>query len=145
MCLFLWKEIFADDVPFVFQTPYQTAPLDLYLDDIFYNSRRTRIDKRLAEIAEMSKKEREDTIREIYLAKKGLKNPFIDWDSHKLTMQNLAAIGGLMQGKVLQIVFKRLLSNLKTWSHGWPDLVCWGNGKVKFVEVKSQTDKLSEN
>ncbi len=47
---------------------------------------------------------------------------------------------------MLGAVLLRLVKDLKTWSHGWPDLVCWNVKEkwVKFVEVKSQSDRLSE-
>ena len=38
------------------------------------------------------------------------------------------------------------MKDLSSWSHGWPDLVVWNNniGICKFVEVKSQNDRLSD-
>ena len=137
--LFLWKEIFDDTVPFVFQTPYQSAPLDLYYDSLFYEARKQKIDSRLHKIAKMGGAQREKEIQEIYVAKRGLKNPLIDWDSRKLTKEVLSSIAGLMDGRVLREVLLRLVGDIKTWSHGWPDLVCWNvkEKMVKFVEVKS--------
>ena len=44
--LLFWKEIFYDEIPYVFQTPYQAAPLDFGSHD-FYLQRKEIIDKRL--------------------------------------------------------------------------------------------------
>lgn len=73
----------------------------------------------------MSGAEREKEIIDIYTAKKGLKNPLIVWDNRKLTLGVLSTIAGLIDAKVLTSVLLRLVKDLRTWSHGWPDLVVW--------------------
>ena len=47
--LSLWPALFAEDVPGVFQTPFQRAPLDLHTD-AFYPSRRLLIDALLGQV-----------------------------------------------------------------------------------------------
>lgn len=46
--LLFWDIIF-ESIPGAFETPYQTAPLDI-AEDSFYHSRRDLMDKRLAAI-----------------------------------------------------------------------------------------------
>ena len=53
--LSLWEAIFAD-VPGVFQTPFQRAPLDL-CTDAFYQTRREMIDKLLVRVESASRSE----------------------------------------------------------------------------------------
>jgi Fanconi-associated nuclease 1 len=48
--LLFWEIIFDASVPMVFQSPYQTAPLDFWTE-MFYRSRKQRIDERIALIA----------------------------------------------------------------------------------------------
>jgi hypothetical protein len=45
--LLFWDVIYSADVPFVFQTPYQDAPLDLNTEAFYYN-RSEVIEERLA-------------------------------------------------------------------------------------------------
>lgn len=51
-----------------------------------------------------------------------------------------------MGGKLLAMFFRKLAMDFKNWSYGMPDLVLWREDKaaIKFVEVKSETDNLSE-
>ena len=51
--LLFWDIIFAD-VPGAFETPHQTAPLDL-AEDSFYRARRRAIETRLEEIQHMAR------------------------------------------------------------------------------------------
>lgn len=51
--LLFWDIIFAD-VPGAFETPHQTAPLDL-AEDSFYRARKTAIETRLEEIQHMGR------------------------------------------------------------------------------------------
>lgn len=48
--LLFWDIIFAD-IPGAFETPYQTAPLDI-AEETFYYARKEMIDRRLEEIKE---------------------------------------------------------------------------------------------
>ena len=48
--------------------------------------------------------------------------------------------------KLACMFFRYLAQDYKAWSYGMPDLVLWKikQRKVKFVEVKSEQDVLSE-
>ena len=52
--LLFWDIIFAD-IPGAFETPYQTAPLDL-MEDSFYYARKELVEARLAEVKQGSAK-----------------------------------------------------------------------------------------
>lgn len=51
-----------------------------------------------------------------------------------------------MGGSLLAMFFQKFAEDFKNWSYGMPDLVLWREDKkmIKFVEVKSETDNLSE-
>ncbi len=51
--LLLWDVVWDDSVPYVFQTPYQSAPLDLYTP-FFYANRRELIEARVGALAVLS-------------------------------------------------------------------------------------------
>ena len=70
----------------------------------------------------------------------------VNWDNQRLTKQRLASIIYCMGGKLLAMFFKKLALDFKMWSYGMPDLVLWREDKeaIKFVEVKSENDILSE-
>ena len=54
--LFMWNIIFAN-VPDVFQTPYQSAPLDISYPSLFYQSRKIAIENRLAQITSWNRRD----------------------------------------------------------------------------------------
>lgn len=70
----------------------------------------------------------------------------VNWDDLKLTRDRMASIIYCMGGKLLSMFFKKLALDFKMWCFGMPDLVLWREDKkaIKFVEVKSETDNLSE-
>jgi Fanconi-associated nuclease 1 len=82
---------------------------------------------------------------------KNVHNPLVNWDNQKLTKVRMASILKCMGAKVITMFLARLAKDFKQWSFGMPDLVLWreakhpaSHGQVKFVEVKSETDNLSE-
>tara|TARA_B110000285_G_scaffold227407_1_gene288689 strand:- start:366 stop:665 length:300 start_codon:yes stop_codon:yes gene_type:complete len=48
--LLMWEIIYDDTIPYVFQSPYQSHPLD-FGTKYFYHSRKTKADERLNKIA----------------------------------------------------------------------------------------------
>lgn len=50
--LLMWDLVFDDTVPYVFQSPYQSCPLD-FGTKYFYLSRKQKADKRLDHISQM--------------------------------------------------------------------------------------------
>eukprot|EP00347_Sterkiella_histriomuscorum_P004973 403358381 len=143
--ILMWNEIFYDKIPYVFQTPYQAAPLDFGTKD-FYQQRQEIIDDRLMKISEMNKLQLTEDISKLYEANKNKFNQFINWDSLRLNKRRLIEIAQVIGGLRLSRILSNYCKDYKHWNHGMPDLILWDakTGRVKFSEVKSETDRLSE-
>ena len=144
--IFMWNVIFCGDVPFVFQTEYQNAPLDLGTE-WFYPNRKELIEHRVAEIGSFGDEDIECAVEEIYAQHHGQSVVGIYWD--RFDRENVIAIckgvGGVGIGKVCLL----LSTNYRFWSGGLPDLMLWrgageGGFECKIVEVKGPRDHLSE-
>ncbi|TNV86135.1 hypothetical protein FGO68_gene15788 [Halteria grandinella] len=143
--IMMWDEIYYDRVPHVFQSSFQFGPLDFYEPD-FYLHRKDIIDRKLQRLRLMSNQQIKDYFMKEYEKNKGFHNILVNWDNLKLTPFRMAAIAYCMGGKLLAMFFSKLAEDFKNWSYGMPDLVLWREDKkmIKFVEVKSETDNLSE-
>ena len=73
-------------------------------------------------------------------------NLLVNWDHMKLNMERLSLILYCMGSKLVCMFFKFLAQDYKTWCYGMPDLILWREDekRVKFVEVKSEADHLSD-
>jgi hypothetical protein len=149
--LFLWDIIYYDKVQYVFQSPFQTFPLDLFTCD-FYMSRKELIDKRLNEISEYSIPEMKSYIDTIYLSKKNTKTVFIIWNHMYNEKDLITKIAIAITPKILAQLFMDYAKNLKFMLKGMPDLFLWKEnkgevieGSALLVEVKSTNDKLSDH
>jgi len=149
--IIFWEEIFDDSIPFVFQTPYQFGPLDFNQPE-FYDVRQEKIDGKLNMLALMDPPKLKAYFEDQYDKHKNLHNPLVNWDNLKLTKQRMATIAGCMGARVLCMFLSRLVKDYKQWSFGMPDLILWrvdkkrpSHGQIKFVEVKSEFDTLSDN
>lgn len=82
----------------------------------------------------------------MYEEHKNYHNLLVNWDNQRLTAPRVASIAYSMGGRLLAMFFEKLAKDFKQWSFGMPDLVLWREDKqaIKFVEVKSETDNLSE-
>ena len=155
--LLFWDEIFDDDIPLVFQSRYQSFPLDFFEKD-FYINRKTKLDKKLDIINNYTKDELINHIRYKYEAKYGIKNPCILWESYLNNKNILMKISAAFGAKKLVEIFKVILNHgLKYVKIGMPDLFLWNENicskyknyyyaeenSIKLVEVKSEKDKLS--
>ncbi|CAI2371364.1 unnamed protein product [Moneuplotes crassus] len=143
--LFMWEQIFDNTVPGVFQSPYQFAPLD-YGSNEFYFNREEKILKRLKKIKEMTPEELRDEIEILWETHKYKHNCAISWDSISFSKEKLKDIIPCMGGDILAKIVKKYCYDYKNWNHGMPDLLLWNpeEKKIKFSEVKSEFDKLSE-
>ncbi|KAF8237701.1 hypothetical protein L208DRAFT_1388872 [Tricholoma matsutake] len=140
--LLFWDIIFAD-IPGAFETPYQTAPLDL-TEETFYYARKEMIDTRLDEIKQGQAREvlerHDDAHRE--------KNTWcagVQWDI--CGKQDLVEIVECLGGESLSIICRLFCEDYAGRSSGVPDLVVW-NAKLRtvtFVEVKGPGDRPQEN
>ena len=80
----MWDEIFYDELPYIFQSPYQFGPLDLNEPE-FYKMRKNLIDSKLERIAGMDNLTLKSFFESEYDKHKNLHNPIVNWDNQKLT------------------------------------------------------------
>ncbi|EIW84813.1 hypothetical protein CONPUDRAFT_79583 [Coniophora puteana RWD-64-598 SS2] len=140
--LLFWDIIFAP-IPGAFETPYQSAPLDI-ADDTFYHSRRGLIETRLSEI---KKGEGPEIVARVDAAERERKTwcVGVKWDL--FSAQDMQDIVTCLGGSTLSIICRILCEDYGGRCSGGPDLLLWNasQGKCKFVEVKGPGDQLSES
>mgnify|MGYP003695044067 CR=1 FL=1 len=87
-----------------------------------------------------------DEINRLYDENKNKYNFLINWDAVKMNQKRLVDIAGIIGGKKVSKILFNYSKDYKYWNHGMPDLILWDkeSGRVKFSEVKSETDVLSE-
>lgn len=139
---YLFFDILFLYVPNVFQTAYQTCPLDLHTD-AFYPTRASEINHRLAEIAngvapklieEIDRREREKRTCVVGL----------NWDYE---LKDLLELAGCFDSAALATVCKVMAQEYGQRGGGIPDLILWRTEPQKecmFAEVKSANDRLSD-
>ena len=140
---YLFADILFTYVPNVFQTEYQSCPLDLFTD-AFYPSRASEINRRLAEIGNGCA---ERLITEVWEREHERQTCVvgIDWS---FALEDLLAIvhafGTNMEG--LATVCKVMAQEYQQRGGGIPDLFLWhvDRQEVMFAEVKSENDRLSD-
>ncbi|KJK61688.1 VRR-NUC domain protein [Aspergillus parasiticus SU-1] len=138
---FLFYDILFTYVPNVFQTPFQTCPLDLHTDS-FYATRASEINHRLVEI---TNGESERILRAVH-ACEAPRQPCaigIDWT---FELDDLVDIVRCFRGEALATICKVLAQEYQQRGGGIPDLFLWRveSREVMFVEVKSENDRLSD-
>lgn len=139
---YLFFDILFLYVPNVFQTAFQTCPLDLHTD-AFYPTRASEINHRLAEIAngvapklieEIDRREREKRTCVVGL----------NWDYE---LEDLLELAHCFDGAALATVCKVMAQEYGQRGGGIPDLILWRTEPQKecmFAEVKSANDRLSD-
>ena len=141
----LFHDILFLYLPNVFQTEYQTCPLDLHTD-AFYASRMSEINHRLVEIENDRAAELIEGVWE-RVSEKRTAVVGLRWD---FELADLLEIVHCFEGGALAAVCRVLAQEYRVRGGGVPDLFLWrrGEGKekgeVRFVEVKSENDRLSE-
>ncbi|ORY06734.1 hypothetical protein K493DRAFT_295873 [Basidiobolus meristosporus CBS 931.73] len=138
--MLFWDILFASK-PGVFDTEYQTEPLDLH-SDAFYVGRQQEIETRLTKILAGDYLH---LIREVDEKERPRKTQCvgINWGYE---IQDLLEIAECIGGRGLSAMCKVLAQEYKQRSSGLPDLCLWNYSerKMKFVEVKGPGDRLSE-
>lgn len=138
---YLFYDVLFVYIPNVFQTAYQTCPLDLHTD-AFFPSRASEINHRLVEIANGSAadiiiavNEREREKRTCIIG--------LNWD---FELDDLLEIVSCFDGQALATVCKVMAQEYRVRGGGMPDLFLWDPVKklVVFSEVKSENDRLSD-
>ncbi|OJD12587.1 hypothetical protein AJ78_06848 [Emergomyces pasteurianus Ep9510] len=138
---YLFYDVLFTYVPNVFQTPFQTCPLDLHTDS-FYPTRFSEINHRLARIANG---DAEQLIREVHdrEAEKETCAIGIDWS---FDFSDLIEIVQCFRGEALATICKVMAQEYQQRGGGIPDLFLWSmeRKEVMFAEVKSEKDRLSD-
>ncbi|EYU45657.1 hypothetical protein MIMGU_mgv1a001078mg [Erythranthe guttata] len=140
--ILMWDILFAD-VPNVFRTKFQTAPLDLETDS-FYEARKSLIEALLDKIVNGMAEEILITGWESHV---GTACRGVNWEKHSLA--DLRAAVKCIGGSCLASICRHLAQDYRSWSSGMPDLLVWRlhdcySGEAKLVEVKGPRDRLSE-
>lgn len=143
---YLFSDILFLYIPNVFQTAFQTCPLDLHTD-AFYPTRASEINHRLVAIANG---EGPQLIREVHTAHAERRTCVVglNWDYE---LEDLVELASCFPGEALAAVCKVMAQEYRQRGGGVPDLVLWreaegGNdrGECMFAEVKSKNDRLSD-
>ncbi|KAI4344868.1 hypothetical protein L6164_012055 [Bauhinia variegata] len=140
--LLMWDIIFAD-MPNVFYTRFQDAPLDLGTSS-FYTARKSSIESHLQQIhGGMA----EEILIKSWETHIGTACRGVNWDCHSL--DELRAAVTCVGGSCLAALCRLLSHDYRSWSSGMPDLLLWRfhgkySGEAKLVEVKGPRDRLSE-
>ncbi|MEZ8158493.1 VRR-NUC domain-containing protein [Vibrio splendidus] len=135
--LAFWEVIFAD-VEGAFINRYQHRPLDLYHSDF--------VDKRAEQVEAVFQtifKHGLNHLLNIYDQKRGIANPFVHWNyfPRSLVEHSMKAIPNAL----IVDLFKVILSDLKLFRTGMPDLITFKDKEFHWVEVKGPGDKLQDN
>ncbi|KAK9141385.1 hypothetical protein Scep_011066 [Stephania cephalantha] len=140
--LLMWEIMFAD-IPDVFHTRFQIAPLDLETDN-FYIARKSLIESHLERIKGGMAEEILITSWESHF---GTSCRGVNWD--RFSLPDLRAAVTCVGGSCLASLCRLLAQDFRSWSSGMPDLLLWRffgeySGEAKLVEVKGPRDRLSE-
>ncbi|OHW95771.1 coiled-coil domain-containing protein mtmr15 [Colletotrichum incanum] len=139
---YLFYDILFLYIPNVFQTAYQTCPLDLHTDS-FYPTRMSEINHRLVDIANGCA---ERIIREVDARERERRTCVIglNWD---YDVEDLVELVGCFNGSALAALCKVMAQEYRQRGGGLPDLILWRTEPEKecmFAEVKSANDRLSD-
>lgn len=139
---YLFFDIIFLYVPNVFQTAYQSCPLDLHTDS-FYPTRASEINRRLVEISNGGA---ERILREVYERECERKTCVVglNWD---FDVDDLAELVSCFEGEALAAICKVMAQEYRQRGGGMPDLILWRTQPQKecmFAEVKSANDRLSD-
>ncbi|KAF4344728.1 hypothetical protein FBEOM_1269 [Fusarium beomiforme] len=151
---YLFYDVLFIYIPNVFQTAYQTCPLDLHTD-AFYPSRASEINHRLVEIANG---EAPRLLREVWEREHERRTSVVglNWD---FEIDDLVELVECFEGSALAAVCKVIAQEYRQRGGGIPDLILWrtknlpedpikvpgkAKGEVMFSEVKSANDRLSD-
>jgi Fanconi-associated nuclease 1 len=138
---YLLYDILFMHVPNVFQTPYQTCPLDLHTD-AFYPTRVYEINRRLIDI---ENGESERLVKEVDSRERAKRTSVVglNWD---FKVDDILEIVTCFGGPALATVCKVMVQEYGERGGGVPDLFLWKPSakQVMFAEVKSENDRLSD-
>lgn len=139
---YLFYDVLFVYIPNVFQTAYQTCPLDLHTD-VFYAARASEINRRLVEIANG---EAPRIVREVHAAHFARRTCIVGlrWE---FALEDMVELAACFDGDALALVCKVMAQEYRQRGGGLPDLLLWRTHpqpEVLFSEVKSANDRLSD-
>ncbi|KAF3933919.1 hypothetical protein ABW19_dt0205433 [Dactylella cylindrospora] len=138
---YLMFDILFLPLPNIFQTEFQTCPLDLHTDS-FYVCRMSEINHRLVEI---SNGEGVRIVKDVWKREVERQTCVIglDW---RFEIGEICEVIECLGGEALSVICKVLCQEYQQRNSGMPDLFLWDHDKkkAKFVEVKSENDRLSD-
>ncbi|KAL4974228.1 VRR-NUC domain-containing protein [Aspergillus desertorum] len=138
---YLFYDIIFTYIPNVFQTVFQTCPLDLHTD-AFYPSRASEINHRLMQITNGGAASLIRSVHARYFEKQPCAIG-LDWS---FPLDDLLDIAECFKGEALAAICKIMAQEYQARGGGVPDLFLWNveRKEVRFVEVKSVNDRLSD-
>lgn len=138
---YLFYDILFVYVPNVFQTAYETCPLDLHTD-AFFPTRASEINHRLVGI---TNGDAERIIRTVDEREREKKTCVIglNWN---FELEDLLEIVNCFDGASLATICKVIAQEYRNRGSGIPDLLLWKTEtkEIMFSEVKSENDRLSD-
>ncbi|MDS1308989.1 VRR-NUC domain-containing protein [Marinobacter xiaoshiensis] len=142
--LLCWHTIFKA-IPGAFFHPFHTGPADLVRED-FVSRRQAAFDECFAALKNGSYRQK---ILDTYAAKQGINNPFVAWPALDEELLNLAL--DRIPAADLQIMFERILFNIREHRSGFPDLIKFSmeidenKPRYEMIEVKGPGDRLQDH
>ncbi|KAM3963239.1 fanconi-associated nuclease 1 [Aphomia sociella] len=126
----------------IFLSRFQLYPLDMFTES-FYINRKTLIDERLAVIKRSTTEEMIEMMHRTWSSRpecemSGIPLPLSEWSC-------VAAAARAVRAPATAALCARLAAHYRYWCAGYPDLTLWDvhTAQIKFVEVKTDTDKPS--
>ncbi|WP_162674539.1 VRR-NUC domain-containing protein [Vibrio variabilis] len=135
--LAFWDILFAP-VEGAFVNPYQRQPLDLYRKE-FVESRKQLVENRLNDI----RLQGISCLIDRHKNKRGIQNPFVVWELLDDSWLNLA-MESISSDQLIGL-FEVILSDIRAYRAGQPDVVAFKDGDWMWCEVKGPGDKLQHN
>lgn len=138
--LYFWEVIFAP-VPDAFYHPFQRGPKDLYAPE-FITKRRDLLENKLTQLAR--EQSWHQVVLRIWREKFGRLNPFVHWGALSEPLLELAL--QRIPSAHFELVFRRMLKDLRHHCTGFPDLILFGpEGGYELVEIKGPGDRLQDH
>ena len=135
--LLLWDIIYDPGLG-VFHSPLQFAPSDMYSPE-FYSRRQEAIEARLALLSRPA--QAFEIVAGNFEGKQGIANPFVGW--HDGLLEVLGVMLERVPGAGHAAVLRHMARNLRHHAHGFLDLFIWNERDYRFIEIKSENDKLA--
>lgn len=135
--LAMWEVLFAP-IEGAFLNRYQMAPKDLYSSD--FQPKRIHL---IEQAFESLNAQGYAKLKQTFHQKHGLANPFLHWRVFDETIIEQAE--ECFPVETLIELFKVMLSDLRLFRTGMPDLIAFKESNYLWVEVKGPGDKLQDN